>query len=767
MTILDLPVNYASEDKLDRAKFAKTLAKQICDLNNLPSGYVIGIEGAWGTGKTSVINMILQHIEHLQMIEDSQHAIFYDDVDNKPFTLEELERIAPQFGIIKDQFEFYYYNFSYLSYEQFNRCIARRNIAEKLDYEELYRYFRLQVRLREMPKNIIFRFSPWMLPAGAALAATFISELVRATSGHLKPDIQSALKTYSAKVSSLAPVLGAAADAAVIGSGGLFRAAGNWLRGYSEQSDTLDQVKTKLESQLRRMANQKIIVVIDDLDRLDPNEAASMFSLIKGIGQLPNVIYIISYDKLIVSNLIEKALELDYGQGGQYLEKLIQYQRPLPPFTAEHVAHFLEDFISEPMNGAHENTRSRLQYAWKYYVSKVVKTPRDVLLFGNALTLQYKKIGKYSDFSDLFILEAIFYSNIKLYYFIRENFLILNKSSTEVDHEEIFSLMLANSDYKQETLEGIALSLLFPAVSEHFKIHEYTHDDKMYKLLKRLCINEHGNIYFNSAKPDAIMERRYLINIINSSEPIQSLNKFIGDVEGFGDKKSDTRIELLEILNDHFDHDNPLGTLWLIALCTVGPLFIKHKDKRIGFLTGGDNFNRLSVIIRKGLSSLDTNKALTMLHNAAIDCEDLSLICAALADKRYLNNDKNKELVYFLIEKIKKILQSDKLLEQSNPRIIIIFLLTYEGEYIVEAIDNNLIDHIHDFSTLYDMMVYTDDFNKSNITLYSWVKDFTVTKILFRSAHDIIEDKDHPNYHKAIEYISAYNQYMYNGTTHT
>ena len=54
----DLPIKEASEDLLNRTKFAESLAYAIQKYDN-PYSFSIGLYGPWGSGKTSLINLTL------------------------------------------------------------------------------------------------------------------------------------------------------------------------------------------------------------------------------------------------------------------------------------------------------------------------------------------------------------------------------------------------------------------------------------------------------------------------------------------------------------------------------------------------------------------------------------------------------------------------------------------------------------------------------------------------------------------------------------
>src|SRR3990167_5924943 len=57
----DRPITMSSQDRLNRATFAKYLARSILDHHH-PESFVIGLYGGWGVGKTSIINMMIEEL---------------------------------------------------------------------------------------------------------------------------------------------------------------------------------------------------------------------------------------------------------------------------------------------------------------------------------------------------------------------------------------------------------------------------------------------------------------------------------------------------------------------------------------------------------------------------------------------------------------------------------------------------------------------------------------------------------------------------------
>lgn len=58
----DAPVQQVTQDRFKRWPFAKRIAETIAARKD-PSSLVVGIYGAWGEGKTSVLNFIGQELK--------------------------------------------------------------------------------------------------------------------------------------------------------------------------------------------------------------------------------------------------------------------------------------------------------------------------------------------------------------------------------------------------------------------------------------------------------------------------------------------------------------------------------------------------------------------------------------------------------------------------------------------------------------------------------------------------------------------------------
>lgn len=96
----DLPKdNPWQDDRLNYAPFAAQIANVIITFS-APNGYVIGLHGQWGSGKSTVINFILAHLrKHNAEHEDDQIT----HIDFRPWIISgHQDLIAAFFKILSE-----------------------------------------------------------------------------------------------------------------------------------------------------------------------------------------------------------------------------------------------------------------------------------------------------------------------------------------------------------------------------------------------------------------------------------------------------------------------------------------------------------------------------------------------------------------------------------------------------------------------------------------------------------------------------------------
>lgn len=87
--------------------------------------------------------------------------------------------------------------------------------------------------------------------------------------------------------------------------------------------------KNKIK-QILTSLNQSIIVIIDDIDRLTPDEAYQIVRLVKAVADFPGTSFLLCFDPEYLAGALEKH---GIKKSDQYVDKVVQLRVPLPLIT--------------------------------------------------------------------------------------------------------------------------------------------------------------------------------------------------------------------------------------------------------------------------------------------------------------------------------------------------------------------------------------------------------------------------------------------------
>lgn len=402
MRYSDKPINRPADDLLGRSGFARILARAIDQLQASGDGFVIGLIGEWGSGKSSVIELVARFLRHEEMLRAEQVG--------EPPSLQRLDEMSDLFTLAEDKIKLLEErNLNPSMWESGHRDREfRRWFNSDEDAETAFRYWRLKLAIEARPSNIVVRFSPWLIAGRAELASALLSDIARAAGEQLGDDVRQAFAGLVQRLSEFAAIAGPGIDALSGGSlGGLFTASADMTNSLAKKmttGPTLDAVRERLRASLGRLQGQRLVVIIDDLDRLTPAEATEMVSLVKSLGDLPNVVYILSFDEARLSSLIGSYLEVD---GSDYLSKIVQYPVHLPPLEHTQIMSLLSSDLARLIPPDKTIDPDRIGNAWNSSLRYYVRTPRDARRLANSYSMAMSGLADYTDWVDLLLIEAL------------------------------------------------------------------------------------------------------------------------------------------------------------------------------------------------------------------------------------------------------------------------------------------------------------------------------------------------------------------------
>jgi hypothetical protein len=206
---------------------------------------------------------------------------------------------------------------------------------------------------------------------------------------------------------ALSPV-GAAGGVLGMDASGLLSGVSDLIAGDASPSAVLSAASDAM-SDLKK----PVLVTVDDLDRLSPDELLMVFKLVRFLGRLPNVYYLLCYDEQTLIELLKRTdLASDSARRAQdYLEKMIQVRLDLPPIREQDAENLLNENLNDVF-AAHQIvlTRAaddRLGEAYRSVLRRRLTTPRAIRRFTTQLDAFISALESDVDACDFVILTWI------------------------------------------------------------------------------------------------------------------------------------------------------------------------------------------------------------------------------------------------------------------------------------------------------------------------------------------------------------------------
>lgn len=166
--------------------------------------------------------------------------------------------------------------------------------------------------------------------------------------------------------------------------------------------------KRALESVLRELS-RPIVVVIDDIDRLQPTEINEVLRLVRAVGDLPNLTYLLAFDPGPVHAALGGDTPESETRGAQALEKIVQARFALPPSRQALVDRLLTDALTAAIASGADVLFS--PEAWSLLqhvrVTELIRNGRDIARLSGALVTTLERVGAEVEAADIIALEIL------------------------------------------------------------------------------------------------------------------------------------------------------------------------------------------------------------------------------------------------------------------------------------------------------------------------------------------------------------------------
>ncbi|MGX1089169.1 KAP family P-loop NTPase fold protein [Pseudomonas sp. AP3_22 TE3818] len=526
----DRPIAKHEQDILGRSGFAKNLAEAMASWKDQES-LVIALTGAWGSGKSSIKNLV---------IEDFKNIPEHEVIEFNPWEWAGQEKLSATF------------------FDEVSLAIQRKDKtkAGKRLAKALRRYGR-RINTGAAVIDGMTKYLPLLL--GSALAANYLSSWVD------NPMMQTVLHFVS----------GITAVAAVPA---LLKKVAKFLQDLADSADktakdeelTLSEIRSEISSLLAKR-NHPLLIVMDDIDRLASDQMKALFQLVKGNMQFPNVVFLLLFQR----DVVEEGLERAGFNGAEYLEKIIQVPFSVPVLPASSLETVLFQRLDAILAAESQLAANFDSNYWAGVYRRGMKpffqNLRDVYRYTSTLSFHCRLLrgGDVAEINavDLFSLECLRVFAPSSYEAIAQNKELLTgsrmaMSQTQSEKERIAGLIQriverAPQEYRSGVEETV--KFLFPTLDWVFKNTTYCGSTRMRWVRdSRVCCSDFFDRYFELGLPAEEVSNSLLHFLL---QRLTDTQQFCDALRGCDETRQKAILERLESRIEEFPLDQSEGVV--------------------------------------------------------------------------------------------------------------------------------------------------------------------------------------------------------------
>lgn len=492
--VADAPIRSAEEDLLGRGEFARSLAK-ILAIGSTDHSLVLALRGGWGEGKSSLKNLVLQELR-----KDGRKASAI--IEFNPWRYGDGSAIAMAF------------------YQEIEIALGASDKS-----------------IRGLRRAHAFRrYSRFF---------TYMSDGLKGTGGGLG-NIVGWLASLGFLTAGLSGFIGAlpvaklaAALLMVAGLFGLVSKLLGALAGEGMPDKPLQVVRADLEAKLKKL-RQPLLVVIDDIDRLEPEEIRTVFRHVKANADLPKLTYLLLFQRSIV----ERALDPVADQNGRaYLEKIVQAPFDLPAVEPGriHRAYVaaLDKLVGKYSTAENGFDQVRWGNAFHGGLKAFFGNLRDVHRYLAAVSLSFE-LHRGSrvlevNMIDFLVLEALRIFEPDVFNAIANAKPLLttnDRDARELTRARVQAIIGLATEGRREAVEDL-VKLLFPTIRWVFPMGMHYGNDAIgeWVAARRVCAASHFDRYFTLRLPDETISDSEFMEFLDNSADRAFINTAFADLK--------------------------------------------------------------------------------------------------------------------------------------------------------------------------------------------------------------------------------------------
>lgn len=453
---------------------------------------------------------------------------------------------------------------------------------------------------------------------------------------------------------------------------------------FNDQEKEASELKEEVEDTVIQQ-QRRIVVAIDDIDRLPAEDIKQLFRIFKAIPNFTNVVYLLVFDKEVVSKALCETKE---ASPEAYLEKTIQVAFELPPPDKTSLRRLLFEKLDSVLIGTPndeddlnsnqpsdetspsaeepelqqvtdleeadvENPSTALaevfeQTYWSnvYFqgIDHFITNLRDIVHLTDTLTMTYPIVKGEVNPVDFIALESLRVFNPMVYDIIRKNknyFVGINSSLDEL--KNFHNSWVAQLQDKDKQPVKNLLKIIFPKLQSVFGKKYYDEQQELkWQSQQRVCCSEIFPIYFRLTLLEADFSNTQIQAIVASACDAKLFGKKLIELSEQIRPDGTTQVRaFLEKLEDSTLNEIPTDCIPSIveAFFDVGEELLRSDDEPHTTMFDFGNEIRIHRIILRLLCRLDEAARFEVLKTSMTQGKALSIITKEL---EYLNEQQGE-----------------------------------------------------------------------------------------------------------------------------
>ena len=478
--------------------------------------------------------------------------------------------------------------------------------------------------LETQPNVACVRFNPWYFEDEASMLLRFFQMLAQAigTSVSTQPEsIGGWLQQYASILASVHVNVGVVQ----FSPGDVAAGVGKVL-----SSPTLSELRARIEGYLRN-EKKRIVIMVDDIDRLDRDEIQTMFKLVRLLADFPYTVYVLAFDTQVVSAALEdKYPDGSKSAGRRFLEKIVQLSLQLPAADAVSLRQLCFECVDKALFSADvQLTEEQSSEFARHFIDgleRSLKTPRLAKGYANALSFVLPLLKDEVNTLDLLLLEGLKFFHPVIYDAVRKHpdaFLEVGLTSSDQSEmtrcREIIEGSLAGLSPEEAKSAMQLLKVLFPRSQTALGGPSFPSGwDRTWEDEKRVASSRYFDRYFAYCVPEGDVPDQEIAALLEGLETLSVEHVADRLRELSTSRNVETMLYKLRLKEDKLDA--PRARRLASAVSMIGDTF----PDPLALFSFTNPFHQAAILVAQLVKSLPAEERVAVLTDLVRDAKPLS-----------------------------------------------------------------------------------------------------------------------------------------------